>query len=65
MNLKMEKRKMSFETKHERKQKRRNKFSKEIKDKKFKLYGDIRSKNEAHKKKEKYDFGYDDMDLNY
>lgn len=56
---------MSFETKHERKQKRRNKFSKEIKDKKFKLYGDIHSKNEVHKKKEKYDFGYDDMDLNY
>ena len=59
----MEKRKMSFETKHERKQKRRNKFSKEVKEKKFKLYGDIHSKNNTHKRKDKY--GYDDMDLNY
>ena len=55
---------MSFETKHERKQKRRNKFSKEVKEKKFKLYGDIHSKNNTtHKRKDKY--GYDDMDLNY
>jgi hypothetical protein len=63
MSLRMEKRKMSFENKHERKQKRRNKFSKEVKEKKFKLYGDVHSKNETYKRKDKY--GYDDMDLNY
>jgi hypothetical protein len=56
---------MSFETKHERKQKRRNKFSKEVKEKKFKLYGDVHSKNETYKRKDKFNYGYEDLDLNY
>jgi hypothetical protein len=56
---------MVFETKHERKQKRRNKFSKEVKTKKFRLYGDMGSKNNSHKRKDKFDYGYEDLDLNY
>lgn len=58
---------MSFETKHERKQKRRNKLTKAFREKKFRLYGDVSQKNESHKnkRKDKYDFGYDDMDLSY
>lgn len=56
---------MAFETKHERKQKRRDKFTKEVKQKKFRLYGDINSKNDSYKRKNKHDFDIDGLDMNY
>jgi len=56
----MEKRKMSFESKQERKIKRKSKLDK-FKSKKFKMYGDIVQKN-PYKRKDKYEV-FDDFDV--
>lgn len=54
---------MSFESKQERKMKRKSKLDKEFKSKKFRMYGDITQKN-PYKRKDKYEL-VDEVDMRH
>lgn len=52
---------MSFESKQERKMKRKNKLDEKFKSKKFRMYGDVGQKH-PYKRKDKYEV-FDELDV--